>query len=376
MRVVFAAGGTAGHINPALAVADRIKDVFPESEILFVGTPGGMEASLVKKAGYQFRAFRMEGLQRRLSMRNLVRNAEAACFYMTARAHSKKLLKEFRPDIVIGTGGYVSAPILLSAAKLGIKTAAHESNSLPGVTTRLLAKRADAIFVVDEAAAEKLPKSEKIIVTGNPLRSNIPIEDRAAARKRLGLPDGFTILSFGGSLGANRITEAVVELLKWENERGGVNHIHGYGGNGREMFDGLMEKEKVKRTDRMILREYIDNMYTCMCAADIIVSRAGSMTLTEIKAIGRASILIPFPQAAENHQYYNALSLSEEKAAILIEDKDLEKTRLIPIVKDFIENPEKLREMEKNAARLGTKNAADIIVSRIVDLIGNQNKVN
>ncbi len=376
MRVVFAAGGTAGHINPALAVADRIKDVFPESEILFVGTPGGMEASLVKKAGYQFRAFRMEGLQRRLSMRNLVRNAEAACFYMTARAHSKKLLKEFRPDIVIGTGGYVSAPVLLSAAKLGIKTAAHESNSLPGVTTRLLAKRADAIFVVDEAAAEKLPKSEKIIVTGNPLRSNIPIEDRTAARKRLGLPDGFTVLSFGGSLGANRITEAVVELLKWENERGGVNHIHGYGGNGREMFDGLMEKEKVKRTDRMILREYIDNMYTCMCAADIIVSRAGSMTLTEIKAIGRASILIPFPQAAENHQYYNALSLSEENAAILIEDKDLEKTRLIPIVKDFIENPEKLREMEKNAARLGTKNAADIIVSRIVDLIDDKNKVN
>ncbi len=370
MRVILAAGGTAGHINPALAIADKIRTVFPESEILFVGTPGGMEASLVKKAGYAFRAFRMEGLQRRLSMHNLVRNAQAAYFYVTARAHAKKLLKEFRPDVVIGTGGYVSAPILLSAAKLGIKTATHESNSLPGVATHLLAKHVDMVFVVDQAAAGRLPKKENVMITGNPLRSNIPIEERAAARKRLGLPDGFTVLSFGGSLGANKITEAVVELLKWENERGGINHIHGYGGNGREMFGELMRREGVKRTERMILREYIDNMYTCMCAADVIISRAGAMTLTEIKAIGRASVLIPFPQAAENHQYYNALSLSDENAAVLIEDKDLEKTKLIEVVGDLCDHPERVREMEKNAARLGTGNAADLIVSKLIDLTG------
>lgn len=370
MRVILAAGGTAGHINPALAIADKIKQVFPESEILFVGAPDGMEATLVKKAGYSFRSFKMAGLQRKLSVNNIIRNAKAAYYYITARGNAKKLLKEFRPDIVIGTGGYVSAPVLLSAARLGIKTVTHESNSLPGVTTKLLSKNVDKVFVVDEAAIGRLPESKNAVVTGNPLRNNIPIEERAEARKRLGLKDGLTILSFGGSLGANKITEAVVELLKWESEAGGINHIHGYGGNGREMFNGLMESEGVKPTDRMILKEYIDNMYTCMCAADIIISRAGAMTLTEIKAIGRASVLIPFPQAAENHQYYNALSMSDNGAAVLIEDKDLDKTRLRELIKELSENPEKIREMEENAKKLGTTTAADAIVGHIIDLLG------
>jgi len=369
MRVILAAGGTAGHINPALAIADKIKLLFPESEILFVGAPDGMEAKLVKKAGYNFRAFKMAGLQRKLSVNNIIRNAKAAYYYITARNNAKKLLKKFKPDVVIGTGGYVSAPILLSAAKLGIKTVTHESNSLPGVTTKLLSKNVDMVFTVDEAAISHLPVKENAIVTGNPLRNNIPIEERESARKKLGLKDGLTILSFGGSLGANKITEAVIELLKWENEVGGINHIHGYGGNGREMFDGLMESEGVKRTDRMILKEYIDNMYTCMCAADIIISRAGAMTLTELKAIGRASILIPFPQAAENHQYYNALSMADAGAAVLIEDKDLDKTKLKEMIKELSENREKLSEMEKSAAALGSRKAADIIVSKIIDLI-------
>lgn len=368
MRVILAAGGTAGHINPALAIADKIKYVFPESEILFVGAPDGMEATLVKKAGYSFRSFKMAGLQRKISVNNLIRNAKAAYYYITARSNAKKLLKEFKPDVVIGTGGYVSAPVLLSAAKLGIKTVTHESNSLPGMTTKLLSKNVDKVFVVDEAAISHLPVKDNAIVTGNPLRNNIPIEERSEARKRLGLKDGLTILSFGGSLGANKITEAVVELLKWESEVGGINHIHGYGGNGREMFDGLMEREGVQRTDRMILKEYIDNMYTCMCAADIIVSRAGAMTLTEIKAIGRASVLIPFPQAAENHQYYNALSMEEAGAAVLIEDKNLEKTKLRELIKSLSENPERLKKMEESAAELGTVKAADVIVSEIIDL--------
>lgn len=369
MRVILAAGGTAGHINPALAIADKIKQIFPESEILFVGAPDGMEARLVKKAGYNFRAFKMAGLQRKLSVNNLIRNAKAAYYYITARSNATKLLKEFKPDVVIGTGGYVSAPVLLSAAKLGVKTVTHESNSLPGMTTKLLSKNVDLVFVVDEAAASRLPVKENAVVTGNPLRNNIPIEERSAARKRLGLSDGLTILSFGGSLGANKITEAVVELLKWENEVGGINHIHGYGGNGREMFDSLMKSEGVQPGRRMILKEYIDNMYTCMCAADIIISRAGAMTLTEIKAIGRASVLIPFPAAAENHQYYNALSLEEKGAAVLIEDKDLDKNKLKELIKTLSENPEKIREMEKNAAALGTVKAADVIVSKIIDLL-------
>lgn len=369
MRIVLAAGGTAGHINPALAIADKFKELFPETEILFVGAPDGMEATLVKKAGYNFRSFHMAGLQRKITPKNIIRNARAAYYYVTARSNAKKLLKEFKPDVVIGTGGYVSAPILLSAAKLGIKTVTHESNSLPGMTTHMLAKTADLIFVVDKAAKERLPNNGKVIITGNPLRSNIPIEERAAAREKLGLPDGFTILSFGGSLGANKITEAVVELLKWENAQGGINHIHGYGGNGRELFDSLMESERVDRTERMILKEYIDNMYTCMCAADIIISRAGAMTLTELKAIGRASVLIPYPYAAENHQYYNALAMSDAGAAVLITDDELNRMKLVDIVERLIATPNRLKDMECKAAELGTRNAADVIVSKVLDLI-------
>lgn len=369
MKIIFAAGGTAGHINPALAIADKFKALFPDAEILFVGAPDGMEATLVKKAGYNFRSFHMAGLQRKITPKNILRNARAAYYYVTARSNAKKLLNEFKPDVVIGTGGYVSAPVLLSAEKLGIKTVTHESNSLPGMTTHMLAKNADMVFVVDNAAKERLPESDRVVVTGNPLRTNIPIEERAAARKRLGLPDGFTILSFGGSLGANKITEAVVELLKWENNRGGINHIHGYGGNGLELFDSLMDAERVDRTERMILKEYIDNMYTCMCAADIIISRAGAMTLTELKAIGRASILIPYPYAAENHQYYNALAMTEENAALLIEDKDLDKMKLVELVEQLVNDSDRVREMERNAARLGTRDAADVIVSRVLDLI-------
>lgn len=371
MKVVFAAGGTAGHINPALAIADKIKEVFPDSDIVFVGTPEGMEAELVVKAGYAFTPFHMAGLQRKLSVRNVGRNVKAGYYYLTAQTKAKKLLKKFSPDIVIGTGGYVSAPILLTAHKLGIKTANHESNSLPGVTTKMLSKTVDRMFVANKDTIKHLHNPEKCIVTGNPLRSNIPIEDKSAARKKLGLPDGMTILSFGGSLGANKITESVVALLGWEQEKGNINHIHAYGGNGKDVFESIMKNSGVvPDKNRVILREYIHNMYTCMCAADLIISRAGAMTLTELMAIGRASVLIPFPKAAENHQYFNALTLSDANAAVLVEDKDLSASKLLEIVSDFYEHPKKLEIMSENASKMAIRNAADLIVSNIIDLIG------
>lgn len=373
MRVLLAAGGTAGHINPALAIADKIKSVFPESRIMFVGTPEGMEARLVKKAGYEFCGIKMAGLQRKLSLRNIGRNAKAAYYYVTAQSQAKKLIKGFKPDIVIGTGGYVSAPVLLSAAKLGIKTATHESNSLPGVTTKLLSKTVDKVFVATEDAIKHLHDPKRCVVTGNPLRNNIPIEEREAARKRLGLPEGMTILSFGGSLGANKITEAVVELLKWEQKKGDINHIHAYGGNGKDMFDGLMRESGLEPDPKRVhLREYIDNMYTCMCAADLVISRAGAMTLTELMAIGRASILIPFPQAAENHQYYNALTMQNGHAAILVEDKNLDKSKLIELVSGLYNDRDRLEMMSENARKMAITNAADRILSEILTLLDNK----
>ncbi len=372
MKAVFAAGGTAGHINPALAIADKMKSLFPETEILFIGTPSGMEARLVAKAGYDFRGVEMAGFQRSFSLKSIGKNMKAAYYYLiSAKRQVRKILKEFQPDIVIGTGGYVTGTVLSQAVAMGIKTITHESNSYPGMATKMLAKKADKVLLATEDAKKHLPSAERCIVTGNPLRSNIQIEDREAARKRLGLPEGFTVLSFGGSLGANRITEAVAELVAWEQKKGGINHIHSYGGNGKEKFYTSLEQSgAAEDKTRHIFRDYIDNMYTCICAADLIISRAGAMTITELTAIGRPAILVPYPNAAENHQYYNALTLSKANAAVLIEDKDLTKARLVEEVSALYNDRDRLALMEDNAKKSAENNAADRIMSEIIDLIG------
>ncbi len=371
MRALIAAGGTAGHINPALAIADKIVNVLPDSKVLFVGTPTGMEAKLVKKAGYDFHGIKMAGIQRSLSFTNIKRNVKAAYYYAAAFPHVKKLIEEFKPDICIGTGGYVCGAVLREAARMGVKTVTHESNSYPGMTTKLVSKTADKVFVFSEDCLKHLKHKENCIITGNPLRNNIPIEERAAARERLDLPEGFTVLSLGGSLGAVKINNAVADLMKWEQEKGGINHIHSYGGNGKDTFLQLLDEKGVdKSSKRLILKEYIDNMYTCMCAADLIISRAGSMTLTEIMAIGRPAILVPYPNATENHQFYNAKTLQNADAAILREDKDLEGQWLIKTMEDLCSQPKKLEAMGENARKMAKTNAADVILSEIIDLVG------
>ncbi len=374
MRAVFAAGGTAGHINPALAIADKMKSLFPETEILFIGTPSGMEARLVTKAGYEFRAVEMAGFQRSLSFKSIVRNVKAMYYYcVSAKLQVRKILKEFNPDIVIGTGGYVTGTVLTQAVALGIKTVTHESNSYPGMATKMLAKKADKVLLATEDAKKHLSDTTRCVVTGNPLRTNIQIEERTAARERLGLPEGFTVLSFGGSLGANRITDAVAELIAWEGRQGGINHIHSYGGNGRERFYSALESSgAAEDKSRHIFKDYIDNMYTCICAADLIISRAGAMTITELTAIGRPSILVPYPNAAENHQYYNALTLSNAGAAIIVEDKDLTKERLVEEVSRLYEDRQALSKMEESAKNSAKNNASDVIMSEIIDLLGRE----
>lgn len=372
MKVIFAAGGTAGHINPALAIADKMKQVFPETEILFIGTPNGMESRLVTKAGYDFRGVEMSGFRRDFSPKSMVKNVQAAYRYLvSAKIAVRKIIKEYKPDLAVGTGGYVTGTVLRQAAAMGIKTVTHESNSYPGAATKLLSNKADKVLLATEDAKKYLKDGSRCVITGNPLRTNIPIEERSAARKRLGLPDCFTVLSFGGSLGANKITEAVAELIAWEQKTGEINHIHSYGGKNKELFQSAL-KESGVREDKQhhIFKEYIDNMYTCMCAADLIISRAGAMTITELTEIGRPSILIPYPAAAENHQYYNALTLVNENAAILIEDKNLTKAKLVDEASKLYSDTARLSLMEQNAAKMRKANAADIILKEIIEVVG------
>ncbi|MCL2634508.1 MAG: UDP-N-acetylglucosamine--N-acetylmuramyl-(pentapeptide) pyrophosphoryl-undecaprenol N-acetylglucosamine transferase [Oscillospiraceae bacterium] len=373
MRVLLAAGGTAGHINPALAIADKIIEVFPESDVLFTGTPTGLEAKLVTRAGYAFAPIKTAGFQRKITPKNIGRNAKAAYYFVTASKAAKKLIEGFRPDIVIGTGGYVTAPVLRTAAKMGIKTVTHESNSLPGIATKMLSKTADRVFLGSEDALKHLSCPDKCLVTGNPLRSMLNAQKPATkqeAREALNLPDGMTILSFGGSLGANKITEAVIGLLKWENENGNINHIHAYGGNGKAVFEKLLAQNEVEcNLKRTIFTEYIHNMYTCMVAADLVISRSGSMTQTELKAFGRASIQIPWSGAAENHQYFNALTMKEAGAALIIQDSDINAETLTQTVEKLYNDRIRLATMETNAAKLASPNAAGIILSEIIDLL-------
>jgi UDP-N-acetylglucosamine--N-acetylmuramyl-(pentapeptide) pyrophosphoryl-undecaprenol N-acetylglucosamine transferase len=293
-----------------------------------------------------------------------VRNIKATHYYLHAGFEARKIIKKFKPDVVIGTGNYISMPVVKAASKLKIKTANHESNSYPGVSTKLLSKYVDKMFVADADAIERITHANKCIVTGNPLRSNLKFEDREAAREKLGLPCGLTILSSGGSNGSEKITEAVIALLQWESEQGNINHIHSYGRNRGNPFAQMS-----LNTERTIIKEYIGNMYTCLSAADLVISRSGSMSQTEIKAAGRASVQIPWSGAAENHQYYNALSMEKSGAAVLIEDKDLTPKKLVEVVSRLCQTPQKLRDMEAKAKEMSSDYAADKIIGEILDLI-------
>ena len=323
MKILFAGGGTGGHINPALAVAGYIREREPETQILYVGAKGGMEEKLVPKAGFPFRSITISGFQRKLTLKNVGRNLRTAVRVFTSSAEARKILREFAPDICMGTGGYVSGPVIREAAKLGIPTVIHESNAYPGVTTKMLAKKVDRVMLA-VADAESYFPGVSCELTGNPVRPAVIRARREEARRALSLDERPMILSFGGSLGARAINEAVADLLVRSGKDGRFQHIHGYGQYGTWM-PGLVEEKGLSLQDagNIDLREYIDNMAECLAAADLVICRAGAITLSELQAQGKGAILIPSPNVAENHQYHNAMALVKRGAAALIEEKDL-----------------------------------------------------
>ncbi len=363
MKILFAGGGTAGHINPALAVADYIKENHPDAEISYIGTADKLEARLVPEKGYAFYTIDVAGFQRKLSLKNIERNISAAVKAVTSSAASKKLLKEIQPDIVVGTGGYVSGPVLREAQKLGIKTAIHEQNAFPGVTTKMLASKADRVMLAMPEAQKYLKLKKEPVITGNPVRGELLKISRDEARAKLGLDSRPLILSFGGSLGARRINEAVTELIKWHNGTGRFYHIHGTGKAGYEsVTQALSDTDLAPQID---VREYINDMDVCMAAADLVICRAGAITLSELCCCGKPSVLIPSPYVAENHQYHNAMTLKKAGAAEVLEEKDLTGQSLIDTVSKIIDNKPLLERMG-NAAR---KHAITDANKRIYDVL-------
>lgn len=350
MKILFAGGGTAGHINPALAVAGYIKERHPDAVISYIGTADKLEARLVPEKGYDFYTIDVAGFQRRITFKNIEKNISAAVKAVTSTFDAKNILKETSPDIVVGTGGYVSGPVLREAHKLGFKTAIHEQNAYPGVTTKMLASKADRVMLAMPEAKKYLKLKRPPDITGNPVRGELLAISRGEARAKLGLDDRPLILSFGGSLGARRINEAVTELIKWHNGTGRFYHIHATGSAG---YDAMMASLKdVRLSSEIDVREYINDMDVCMAAADLVICRAGAITLSELCCCGKPSVLIPSPYVAENHQYHNAMSLKKAGAAEVLEEKELTGRSLTDAVSEITENKPLLAEMGAAAHRL------------------------
>ncbi len=377
MRVLIACGGTGGHINPGLAIADIIKKKYPDAEFLFAGTPKGMESKLVPKAGYRLETIKVAGFQRKISLENIGRNAKAAAYLVTSGRRAKQIIEGFKPDIAIGTGGYAAGPVIRKAARMGIPTAIHEQNAYPGVTNKLLSKEVDYVMLTVKEALKFMDKSKfEYSVTGLPVRSNINTMSREEARKKLGMDDSFTILSFGGSLGAGCINETMTEVIKWHVGKGlDINHIHGYGGMGKDTFPQAMEAAGIPlKNDRLRITEYINDMDVCLAAADLVICRSGASTLAELEAAGKASILIPSPIVAGNHQYHNAMVLGNAGAAVVIEQKDVTNQRMIDEIEKLYGDSAKVKSMSESAAKLHLADTNDRILAVIDKLIEKRNK--
>jgi len=347
MNVIFTCGGTGGHINPAIAVANVIRERHPDSKILFIGTKGRMEEQLVPKAGFELKCLDMAGMVRGKSFSAMKKNVKTVANTVKAVGECKKIIREFQPDVILGTGGYACFPALMAGTMMRIPTCVHESNAIPGLTTRMLADRVDKVLVCFEESVKRYKHPERIQTVGMPVRREFIYTDKAAARKELGLGDGPVVLSAFGSLGAKVMNETVAQLLKLEMEAGyPFHHIHATGKFGWEWMP-----EKVKglgvnlENPNIDMREYVYNMPTVMAAADVFISRAGASSCNEIAASGTPSILIPSPNVTDNHQEKNARVLAECGGAVLMLEKDCTAQALYGQIKTLLADEQQRNSM-------------------------------
>ncbi len=332
MKVMMTGGGTGGHVNPALAIANTIKQNDPTAEIAYTGTSRGIENKLVTKAGYPLYHVEIQGIRRSLSLANL----KTAWLALTSVGKAKKVLKEFQPDLVVGTGGYVCWPVMKAAADMGIPTALHESNAIAGVAVKMLQKHVDRIYLNFEKTGETLTcPREKLMQVGNPVMSSFKSMTREEARKTLGIPDSYkyVLLSFGGSMGAEKVNDAVLYLMRdFTSKHPEVLHLHATGSIEWEECSAKFREMGLDKFENIQLSEYIFDMPLRMAAADLTINRAGAMTVTELATTGKCAIFIPSPNVAENHQYKNAKVLVDDGAALLFEEKELNDCEAAPLV--------------------------------------------
>ena len=370
MKVIIAAAGTGGHINPGIAIANKIKEKEPDSEIIFIGTNRGLENDLVPRAGYSLKTIQAYGFNRRISLDNFKK------MYKTFRSigEARKIIQEFQPDIVIGTGGYICVPVGMAAKKAKIPIVLHESNAFPGIAIKMLSKKADTILLGFEDARKRIPNAKKIVVTGTPTKVKyieVSNSQRIQLIKQLGLQVDLPIaLCFGGSQGAQSINESLVQIIKQQKN----SNYQIIWAAGPAQYEQVKEKliecqMEIEHLEKVKIVPYIYNMEEIMNIVDLVVCRSGAMTITEISNVGKPAIFIPFPFATENHQEYNAKVLEKVDAARIILDKNLTADLLNDMIENMVSDAEKLKRMGKNAKNISIENVEEKIYQEIETLV-------
>ncbi|MEW6424854.1 MAG: undecaprenyldiphospho-muramoylpentapeptide beta-N-acetylglucosaminyltransferase [Bacillota bacterium] len=368
MRFIVTGGGTGGHIYPALAIAQGLKEKYPQAKILYVGKERGLEADLVPAAGFEFVPVRVRGLQRRLSPANLLVLGRAAAGFFQAR----RIIAGFKPLAVIGTGGYVCGPVLLAAVFLGIPTLIHEQNALPGITTRLLARFVKLVAVTFADSARYLPRKARVRHTGLPVRPEFLSVRREESRRALGLPEeGLLVLSFGGSQGARTINTAMGEVMKRLRDRKDVHFLHV---TGPGQYEEFRRSFPIPENGNTTIKPYLYEMPLALAAADLVVCRAGAATLAELTVTGVPAILVPYPHATGNHQEFNARVLGRAGAALVLKDEELAGEMLANQIERLLADPGRLREMAAASRRLGRPRALAEILECVEELIRRDGK--
>jgi len=359
-------------VNPALALAGLMKERQKDTEVLFVGANRGLERRLVEKAGYPFEAVEVSSFHRSFKPKEIRHNLVSLRNYLRSPHEAKKILRAFQPDLVVGTGGYASFPMVKAAAREGIPTAVHESNAIPGLTTKLLEPHADVIMVGFEDCRKNYKNPDKVNVTGTPVRGDFFTLSRAEAKAQLGMDDGKPlVLSFWGSLGASEMNRQMADFIALETKSSKFHHIHGAGAYGYERIQQLLREKGIDMERQLMVevREYIYDMAVVMRAADLVICRAGASTISELTALGTAAILVPSPNVTNNHQEKNARVLSDHGGAQLILESESSGERLLQETLAVLNDGKRRQEMEQSMAALGVREANERIYETVMNLV-------
>ena len=371
MNVIFTCGGTGGHISPALAVANILKERCPDAKILFVGAEDGMEKDLVPRGGFDLETVRIGNFQRKLTPSGIVHNVKSLSYMISSRRKADRIIADFKPDVIIGTGGYASYPMLKQGAKRGIPTALHEANAVPGLTTKLVMDQVDRVMVSFEESRKSYPHPDKVSVVGMPVRSEFLFTKKEESRRALKLDDRPLVVSFWGSLGAREMNKMIARFMALNAEENcPFQHIHAVGSYGWKWMPEYVKEQGVdlSSTPAIDMREFIYDMPTVMAAADLVICRAGAATISEVAAAGKPTIFVPSPNVTDNHQEKNARILEQHGGAVVLREAECSGEKLFEETKRLLGDLKGLETMGRAVQDMAVPDSAERIYKVILEL--------